>query len=332
MMKKEVSAPGDFMEMVQGFRISRIILSGYELDLFSIIAGGAATSAEISHQAGTDGRATDRLLNALVALGLLDKKGSQFSNTAFSTKFLVKGSPAYLAGLRHSLNLWRSWSHLTECVRKGTTVLGDTSIGERDTEWLRAFIAAMHSRSQQAKDVADALDLSSASHILDVGGGSGLFLYEFIRRNREIKGVVFDLPAVIPITEEYIRKEGFTGRVSTLGGNYLKDPFGSGYDMIYLSAVVHINSQEENRSLVKKCAEALVPGGRLIILDHVMNEERTEPGVGAIFAINMLVGTEKGDTYTENEIRSWMEEAGFSGISRIDTTLGNSLLSGIRTK
>jgi SAM-dependent methyltransferase len=329
-MLKEMKTPGEFQEMVQAFRKSRVILTGYELDVFSLIDQGHSTSEDIAKVLKTDPRATDRLLNAIVAAGLLNKKGINFSNTDFASRFLVKGNSAYMAGLAHTVNMWKTWSDLTECVRKGSTVKMDAPIETRENRWLESFIAAMHARSSQAKEVAEVLDLSETTNILDVGGGSGIFLYEFIRKNNRIKGVIFDLPPVIPITKEYISREGFEAVVSTREGNYLTDSFGSGYDMIFLSAVVHINSPEENRILVQKCADAVIPGGKLVILDHIMSEDRTEPAVGAFFALNMLVGTEKGDTYTEREIRSWMEIAGFGSIERINTSQGTSLLCGER--
>ena len=113
-------------------------------------------------------------------------------------------------------------------------------------------------------------------------------------------------------------------------GDYLKDKFGYDFDLILVSAVIHINSPEENRGLIKKCAESLTPGGQLVILDHIMNDDRTMPAVGAVFALNMLVGTEKGDTYTEQEIKSWMHEAGLKYIRRRDTPQGSNLMIGIR--
>ena len=135
---------------------------------------------------------------------------------------------------------------------------------------------------------------------------------------------------MVTITQRYINREGFSDSVSTLPGDYLKDPFGEGYDMILLSAVVHINSSDENEFLVRKCADALGSGGQLVILDHIMSPYRTEPEAGAVFALNMLVGTKHGDAYTEAEIRKWMADAGFINIERKDTEQGTSIIIGIK--
>jgi SAM-dependent methyltransferase len=330
-MSKEIISPGELMEIVNAFRISRIILSAFELGIFSIIRDRPMTSEAISESLRMNPRSADRFLNALVSIGLLTKINGQFSNTTFSSRFLVKGEAEYLAGLSHNLHLWRTWSTLTEAVRTGTSVAVEEPINERGEEWLTSFIAAMHSRGvPQSKEVADIMDFSDTTSILDIGGGSGAFAFEFIRRCKDARAVILDLPAVIPITEKYIMQSGLKEKVETISGDYLMDEFGSGYDLIFISAVIHINSPEENELLIRKCFNAVKPGGQIVILDHIMNEDRTEPVAGAVFALNMLVGTKHGDTYTENEVRRWMLDAGFKNIMRKGTVQGTSLMFGFR--
>ncbi|MFH1297453.1 MAG: methyltransferase [Bacteroidota bacterium] len=349
-----ISDPAHFLEIVNAFRVSRIILSAYELQVFDHLKGKGKRSDELGKLLDTQTRATDRLLNALVVIGLLQKEADCFTNTSFASKFLVSSSPAYLSNLALTNHTWKTWSTLTEATKAGTSVYFEDPINERPEEWQQAFIAAMHRRAApQAKEVADALDLSLVRRVLDVGGGSGAFTMEFLSRNPEMTGVVFDLPNIVGITKQFItppptpspRREGnirhpasgirdqisrITNRVSVIAGDYLKDDFGSGYDLVFMSAIIHINSPEENQLLIRKGAHALNPGGRLVVLDHIMNEERTEPEVGAIFAINMLVGTKHGDTYTENELRSWMLNAELVDVSLITTPGGVQLMVGER--
>jgi hypothetical protein len=328
-MRKPISDPGELMELASAFRVSRIILTGYELGIFTVLEN-KNTSLEIAGALETDPRATDRLLNALVAVGLIDKTGKTFSNTAFSSRFLVKGHPGFLDGLGHMINTWKTWSTLTGTVHTGRATALENSIEDRGDAWREAFIAAMHARApQEAREIAGMLDLSTTKRMLDVGGGSGAFSFEFIRKNKNIKAVIFDLPSIVPISQKYIDREGFSGSVTTRPGDYLKDDFGKAYDLIFLSAVVHINSLEENGLLIKRCTAAMNKGGQLVIRDHIMNEERTNPEAGAIFTINMLVGTEKGDTYTENEMRKWMIDAGLKDIRRVDSAQGTSLMIGV---
>ena len=189
----------------------------------------------------------------------------------------------------------------------------------------------MHARAdKQAPEVASVLDLTNTRKILDVGGGSGAFSFAMIRNNPEIHATIFDLQNIIPLTLKYIEASWLSGQVDTVVGDYLADSLGIGYDLVFMSAIIHINSAEENLLLIRNGADALYPGGQLIILDHIMNDDRTEPLVGTIFALNMLVGTFHGDTYTRREIESWMEQSGLSKIRHQTTPSGIQMLTGIK--
>jgi 2-polyprenyl-3-methyl-5-hydroxy-6-metoxy-1,4-benzoquinol methylase len=233
-----------------------------------------------------------------------------------------------MAGLAHTAHLWLTWSGLTTAVRRGASVVGD-EVNERGDEWLRAFIGAMHWRAQQMADqIVRLLDLPGVSRVLDVGGGSGAFSMAFVRAGAGIHAVVFDLPNVIALTKNYVESAGYAAQISTVVGDYRRDQLPEGFDLVFLSAIVHANSFEENRQLLRRCAAAIEPGGQVVVLDQIMNEDRTAPLPAAMFALNMLVGTGAGDTYTEAEVRGWMEEAGLSDIERKDTPFNNTLIIG----
>lgn len=326
--KSSTLSPEDIMQTVMGFQKSRILLTAFELELFTVLGKESQTSAEIAKRLGTDSRATDRLMNALCAMGLLEKKKGVFGNTPAAQKFLVKQSPDFLGGFYHSNHLWNTWSTLTQAVYRGKSV-SERGINERGEKWLSAFIAAMHYRAlRTAPQVIAKLDLTNVSRVLDVGGGSGAIAMAFVKAKKDIEAVVFDLPNVTPLTMQYIEKEGLQDKVTVVNGDYHTDELGCGYDLTFLSAVIHSNSGEQNMDLLAKCAKALNPGGQVVIQDFIMNEERTEPAMGTFFALNMLVGTDAGDTFTESEVKNWLVKAGFAGITRMDSLAGNSLLIG----
>ncbi|HNZ42086.1 MAG TPA: methyltransferase [Bacteroidales bacterium] len=323
----QITTPVQLRDVLFGFRVSRVILTAFELDVFTHIATGGSVSEMVAAKIKADHRATDRLMNALCAIGLLKKRKGLFFNTTFSAQFLSKNSPGYLYGLMHTANMWDTWSTMTEMVRTGKTQR-DKVESRKSELFSEAFIGAMHERAaQQAKGVLDKLNLKGVRHFLDIGGGSGVYAMDFVRRDAENLATVFDLPDIIPITKKYVKKEGLLKRFSFIGGDYNKDSLGAGYDLAFLSAIVHINSMEQNQLLIKKCFDALNPGGQIVIQDHVMDEDRTSPYGGALFAMNMLVATECGDTYTEKEIKAWLKEAGFSGIQRIET-FNNAMIVG----
>jgi len=327
--KKKELTPGTILDTVYAFRNSRVLLTAYELGVFTAIGDGTKTAAQVAVLTKTNERATDRLMDALCGMGLLKKKSGKFSNTPLSARFLVDGKPDYMAGLMHSVHLWRTWSTLTDAVRAGSTVVQREAVNERGVNWLDAFIAAMHMRAyKQAPALVKLLDLKGVRRVLDVGGGSGAYSMAFVHAKQGIHATVFDLPSVVPLTSRYIVSEKLADKISVAAGDYEVDSLGTGFDLVFLSAIIHSNSVETNKQLVKKSFDALNPNGQLVIQDHLMDEDRTAPLAGTLFALNMLVGTRAGDTFTESEIRSWMEEAGFKNIRRKDNPATTGLMMG----
>ncbi len=326
---KKDQSPNRILDTIYSFRPARVLLTSFELGIFTAIGDSPKESREIAQTLGTSEHATDRLMNALCGMGLLKKKGGRFLNTPLAARYLVKDRPDYLAGLMHQVGLWNTWSTLTQAVREGSSVVVRGEVGDRGSGWLEAFIEAMHMRARgQAGIVAKLVDLRGVKRVLDVGGGSGAFSMAFVRTKKDVQAVVFDLPQVTVLTRNFVEKEGFISSIETTDGNYETDSLGSGFDLAFLSAIIHSNSSEVNRLLFKKANDALNPGGRIVVLDHVMEEDRTAPLAGAFFSLNMLVGTKAGDTYTESEIRQWMTETGFKEIRRKSTPFGTDLMIG----
>jgi SAM-dependent methyltransferase len=324
MSRPDASSPQFILETATAFQRSRALLTAFELDLFTVLNDQALTSAEVAAAVDADPRATDRLMNALVALGLLAKDEGRFANSAAAARWLVRGRPGFMAGLAHTANLWRTWSGLTDAVRRGGAE-PRPPVNDRGDDWLRAFIAAMHWRSRDAAPEVVALSgLERPSRVLDLGGGSGAFAMAFARAGHS--PVVFDLPNVVPLTQAYVREEGLADRIETMSGDYLRDPIGEGYDAVLLSSIIHSHPPDENRRLMTKVARSLNPGGRIVVRDFLMDEGRGGPLQPALFALNMLVGTGGGDTYTESEVRGWLLEAGCREVSRRDASTASLVI------
>jgi len=321
-------SPQTILELASAFMRSRAFLSACELDLFTALGERARTSAEVAAELGTDARATDRLMNALCTVGVLHKRGERFCNAAAATRFLVRGAPDYMDGLMHWVHLWESWSTLTPAVRKGASVI-EPAVNERGEEWLRSFIAAMHWRAyQHAPEVVAALNLNGVARVLDVGGGSGAYAMAFVRARPALVATVFDLPNVLPLTARYVQRAGLQDRVTLVAGDYDTEELGRGFDLVFLSAIIHSNSPRGNRDLIRKGVAALNPAGQLVVQDFIVDDGRISPPFAVLFALNMLVGTRGGDTYTEAEVRQWMLDAGLAGVARVDTSFGTSLIVG----
>jgi predicted O-methyltransferase YrrM len=303
----------------RGFQQSRVFLTAFELDIFTALGDEERSSEEIAVEIAANPRAVDRLLNALCVTGAVIKNNGKFQNSYAAAQFLVKGKPDYQAGIMHAVHLWDSWSRLTESVRNGG-LTKQGPVEKRDSEWFEPFIEAMHNRAvKEAPSLAGQIDLSNVEKVLDVGGGSGAYSMAFVKANDMIIATIFDLPNVVALTQKYIKDAGLEDRINIVPGDYNSDELGNGYDMVFLSAIIHSNSSEQNIALFKKVSSALNLGGRIVVSDFIMNDDRTSPAFGAFFSLNMLVNTASGDTYTESEIKDWMLQAGLSFVERKKT-------------
>ena len=311
-----VELPEELLLTIRGFQESRVILTGIELNIFAAV-GDAATASQVAAKIGTDARATEMLLNALVAMGMLTKSDGVFRGTRVTTRFFGGKSPDDArAAMMHPVHLWERWSTLTECVRAGTSVARREAAGGDD--WTEAFIAAMHHYARaRAPRVVEAVGIQGARRMLDVGGGSGAYSIAFAQANERLEVELLDLPEVLPIAQRHIEEAGLGQRIKTRAGDLRTDLLGQGFDVILISAICHMLGPEDNRDLLKRCHAALAPEGRIVISDFILEADKTAPKQAALFALNMLVGTRDGSSYSEKEYGAWLREAGFRKVKRV---------------
>jgi cyclopropane fatty-acyl-phospholipid synthase-like methyltransferase len=170
----------------------------------------------------------------------------------------------------------------------------------------------------RAPVVVSALDLSGVRRVLDLGGGSGAYAMAFARAQPGLEVTVFDLPTVTPLTRRYVAQGGMQDRIHTRDGDLRNDPYGARYDLVFVSAICHMNGSDENRAMLRRVREALAPGGRAVIQDFILNEDKTAPTGAALFALNMLVGTREGSAYSDVEYGAWLTETGFVDVRRVE--------------
>lgn len=323
--------PDDLEKTIRGYQESRVVLTALELDVFTASRDGA-TAAEVAAAIGADARATEMLLNALVAMALLSKQAGRFTPTPVSARFFVAGSKDDArAAVLHQSGLYARWSRLTECVRAGTATRREET-SARGEEWTRYFIAAMHrNASERSPLVVAAVGTDGVRRMLDVGGGSGAYSIAFARSSQELRVDVFDLPAVLPITREHIQQAGLEGRIATRAGDLRTDRFGNGYDLVFVSAICHMLDESENKDFLARCHEALAPGGRLVIQDFILEADRTAPKHATLFSLNMLTGTRRGSSYAEEDYVSWMGAVGFRDTRRVRLPGPTGLMVGTRS-
>jgi (2Fe-2S) ferredoxin/predicted O-methyltransferase YrrM len=312
---KEIAGalPDEVTAQIRAFQESRVILTALELDVFTAV-GERASAAEVASRLDTDLRATEMLLNALAAIGFLMKQGHWFRNSPVAARYFSTASPdCARTGLLHTAHLWKNWSTLTESVRAGTAV-ADGEVAGRGEAWIRTFIAAMHrNATERAGAVVRAVGPLNG-RMLDVGGGSGAYAIAFARANPELEIELLDVPDVAPIAQGHIHEAGLDGRVRVRCGDLRRSDLGEGFGIVFLSAICHMFSPEENSGLLHHCFAALAPHGQIVLQDFILEPEKTSPKSAALFALNMLTGTRAGNTYSEPEYTAWLTAAGFHNI------------------
>lgn len=310
-------------ELHWAFRASRVLHVANSLNLFTLLASHPLSVEEIARELNTHQDYTERLLIALCAMGLLEKRDGRYQNTLLSETFLVQGSPLYQGeAIAHSSDLWDFWTRLPAVVRTGRR---DASLSELppppENAGHQHFIRAMHNLgvTGSAQMVAQAVDLSSARRLLDVGGGPGTYSIAFCQRFPQIECVLFDLPETLEIAREVITQFGLEDRIHLQAGDWNKDDFGEHFDAVLMSNILHGPGSQAPMKL-RKAYRALNPGGYLLVQDFILNAEKTGPLLPALF--NLMVGA-----YSEPEIRAEIEQAGFREVGvRAYGNRGNTLL------
>jgi (2Fe-2S) ferredoxin/ubiquinone/menaquinone biosynthesis C-methylase UbiE len=336
-MKAKDSAgmlPDDVDQAIRGFRESRAILTALELDIFTAIGNGG-TAPQIATKIGADARATEMLLNVLVSMELLKKGGDMFVNTATSSRYFREGSPDNMRmALMHTVHLWDTWSTLTECVRQGTSITRRAGVaGEvaRNEFWTKAFIAAMHRNARErAPHLIRAVGLDGVKRMIDLGGGSGAYSIAFANAKPDLKVDLLDIADVLPLTAEYVRDAGVADRVTLIPGDLRADKFAGGHDLALLSAICHMFGVDENKDLLRRAYDALDKGGRLVIQEFILEPDKTAPRTATLFALNMLVGTDKGSAYSSEEYADWLNAAGFTDVQHVKLPGPSALMIGTK--
>ncbi|HLB75373.1 MAG TPA: methyltransferase [Sedimentisphaerales bacterium] len=308
----------EILGMGRSYQSACVITAAAELDLFSALEARTMNAESLARRLDCDPRATTILLDALASLGLLTKRDCDYSIPASLAKLLCKSSPNnVIPMLRHTGACLRRWAQLAQVVKSGRSAQRIAGLLDQTAE-TEAFIGAMNNVSAPvAAEVVARLQPLEFTRLLDVGGASGTWTIEFLKTAPKARATIFDLPDVIPMAKERLTRAGLIDRVELVAGDYYEDDLPAGADLAWLSAIAHQNSRKQNRDLFAKVHAALTEGGHAVIRDIVMHPSRTAPRTGAIFAVNMLVVTPAGGTYTLDEYTEDLQSAGFTGVTLV---------------
>jgi SAM-dependent methyltransferase len=314
----------DLLQLSGGYWSTCALHAGVKLDIFSVLDGTAQTAAEVAQLRGTNPRGTGMLLDALSALGLLEKVGDTFVATTFTANNLSKKSPGFMGHIiMHHHHLMSGWSRLDEAVTSGGPVRESVSHGD-DESVRESFLMGMFNlASQLAPRIAHSVSLSGCRTLLDLGGGPGTYAIHFCIANPKLSAVVYDLPTTRTFAEGTISRFDLSHRIAFVSGDFDSDPLPSGFDAAWLSHVLHADGPGACSALLRKAVAALDPGGVLMVQEFILDDDRNSPLFPALFSLNMLIGTEAGQSYSEGELSVMLTEAGLSDVHRLTLELPN---------
>jgi SAM-dependent methyltransferase len=311
------------------------------LDLFTLVDRGgnsgeggetAPSVRSLARELACDERALGMLVTALTALGFLEGSAERLTLPEHSRVYLSRASESYLGFIiKHHAQLMPGWARLAEAVKSGGRQREISSSDTDNEEERRNFLMGMFNvATHQAEKVAAGLDLSGRKRLLDLGGGPGTYAIFFCKANPGLRATIFDRPGSESIAGDIIRRFAMEKRVDFIGGDFLTDDLPVGYDVAWLSQVLHGERPADAAKLVEKAAKTLNPGGLLVIQEFVLDDSGKGPAHPALFSLNMLIGTAGGQAYAWRELRAMLQKAGAIRIRRLEIELpmGCGLLVG----
>lgn len=312
-MKRErvafVRTVEDLMEAGHGYQRSMVLFAALDLGVFSALAEGPSEAARIARRLGADPRRLAILMNALAALGLLEKRGRAYRNTAIAAAHLVDGPLSKASILLHHLDCWPEWTTLAAKMRVGGR-RGSAGKGYQEN-----FIRGMEDNARErAAKVARKIPLRPGARVLDLGGGPGTYAVEWARRYPAARLTVFDRPETLQVTRKIVAEKGASRQVALREGDFTKDPLGGPYDLIWISQILHAYGEAECVRILRKARKALAPGGAVAVQEFLLEKGGTSPPGPAFFSVHMAAVTDGGKAYTAAEVAAMLRAAGFRKI------------------
>jgi hypothetical protein len=328
--------PDYILQTGLAFWASKVLLSAVEMRVFTELASGPQNFETLSGRLGLHPRSARDFLDALVALGFLQRNGATYSNTPAADLYLDHRKPTYIGGILEMSNhrLYPQWGHLTEALRTGKpqSELADGGFASlyADPARLREFLAAMSGISRgTARAIASKFPWSRYRTFADIGTAQGDTAAQIALAHSHLSGIGFDLPEVAPIFEDYTASLGLSSRVKFVSGSFFDDPLPSA-DVVVMGHILHDWSLDVKRMLIRKAYEAIPEGGAFIVFEAIIDDDRAKNAFGLMMSLNMLIETPEGFDFTGADCQGWMREAGFHE-TRVEHLIGpDSMVVGIK--
>jgi SAM-dependent methyltransferase len=315
-----------FTETIDRLEEARILMASLEFKIFSILRQKSMTARQVAQQSKTKPGEMEALLNALAAMKALRFAKGKYSSAPHMYKYFCESSPHYLKGTAFlKLEKNDEWAGLIDIIRNGRDL--SEFEGEDDPEFRDSFTHAMHERSKPfANKIAEIITRKSAGRFLDLGSGPGTYSAAVLRKDKKATATLLDRSSALRVAEELNGKSAFWPRVELKPGDLFSTSFGDAYDTVFYSNILHIYNPQENKQLFLKMKNALVRGGRLVLVDFFHTRDATQPYEAALFGVTMLMFTATGKTYSYDETEKLLSQTGFHKFRRIPLGEGTGML------
>ena len=297
------------LELSGGYWSTCALHAGIKLGVFTPLAGEPLAAQELASRINCDSRGLSMLLNALTALELLDKQGETYVATPFAAEFLSRTSPSYMGHIiMHHHNLMPGWANLDKAVQSGAPIRERAS--HEDAEASReSFLMGMFNLATLiAPKIVQQIELSGRRRLLDLGGGPGTYAIHFCQQNPELSAVICDLPTTRSFAEQTVERFGLSGRISFLARDFESEELPAGFDVAWLSHILHGVGPQACAGILKKALSALEPGGMIMIQEFILDDTKDAPD---------------GQAYSESELIEMLAAAGVSDPRRLPMELPN---------
>ena len=296
---------------------SAILFSGVDIGLFTAVAQGNDSEDKLAAALDLKPLDTERMVTACLALGLLTWDGQRLANAPDVQRYLVKGEQSYAGPwVTFTRPDVADWFTLTERLRSKEPLNLLGAVADLTVDDARRYHEATYSIGMgSGRRFTRHVDLTGKRLLLDIGGGSGAYSIRAVQANPELRAVVFDLPPVVVVTQEFIARNGVEDRVSVVGGDFTRDPFPKGIDVALMASNLVMYGEHVIELVITKAFAALVPGGEMHLVGEMLHDDRTGPIDAALWGLGELVYGSGGKAHTVAECRGYLEKAGFTAIT-----------------
>lgn len=330
----KIESPNELLELAIGYQKSQVLFSFVELEVPKILSKKSQTAKKLAEKFAIDSLAMKRFLDACVVVGLLERENDFYKNTRLTEYFLVKGNEFYLGGqiARYKNRSYPLWKNLTDKLKNWKYGETNSETPEDEDQGADSMAEQHNLALLHGYALGKAFDFSNYKRVLDLGGGTGAMAIGLCESFENLAATVFDLPENVKKAEEFVLKNNLQNRIETVGGDIEKDDLPEDFDVALLANLVSVFDVETNKRLLAKIYKKLPPNGVCVISGWILDKDRLNPEVAVLFCLEDINWQSSDVERSFAVYRSWLAEAGFTGIEYKPYLSPTSIIFGFKNE